>query len=216
MDKMTGAEFYAYILRVFKRTDKETEVYEAITDVIMEMKLLYAFEDFKVEDYSQGIGTLGDYKIQLPTNFQHIIGKVRCYDDNGIERVFTKRTKETFDRLYPNPNSADANRSVPRDFCIFGGMLLVGDVPDSLDYYYEFSCSTEEGTAIVTGTTEVPFTDRYRKTLRQLVLGELYANLGYDEEAAKWKGLGGQGLVAITASEDFNIDATESVDYQGV
>ena len=216
MDKLTGAEFYTYILNVFKRTDKETETYEAITDMIMDMKLLFAFEDFKVEEYTQAIATIGDYKLSLPTNFQHLIGKIRCYDDNGVERILTKRTKETFDRLYPNPHASDVNTNVPQDFCIFSNQILLGDVPDSIDYYYEFSCSTEEGEEIVTGTTDVPFTDRYRKTLRQLVLGELYANLGYDEEAQKWKALGDQGLGAIMASETFNVDATESVDYQGV
>ncbi len=216
MDKMTGANFYTYILNVFKRTDKSTEVYEAITDVIMDIKLTYYFEDFKVEEYSQGITSLGDYKIQLPTGFQHLIGKVRCYDSNGTERILTKRTKETFDRLYPNPNASDVNTNVPSDFCIFSNQILLGDVPDSTDYYYEFSCSSEAGTEITSGTTEVPFTNRYRKTLRQLVLAELYANLGYDEEAAKWKTLGEQGLNNMIASENYNVDATESVDYHGV
>jgi len=216
MNKMTGSEFYNYIVNVFKRTDKETEVYEAITDIIMEIKLKFAFEDYKVESYTQAISALGDYKLTLPTNFQHLIGKVRCYDDNGMERILTKRTKETFDRLYPNPHASDVNTNVPRDFCIFSGQILLGDVPDSTDYYYEFSYSSEDGTVITAATVEVPFTDKYRKTLRQLVLGELYANLGYDQEALKWKGLGDQGLAEIMASETYNVDATENVDYQGV
>jgi len=37
MDKMSGTEFYDYVLRTFKRTDKSQEVYDAITDTIMDM-----------------------------------------------------------------------------------------------------------------------------------------------------------------------------------
>jgi len=213
---MTGSEFYDYVLSVFKRTDKSTEVYEAVTDVIMDIKRQFAFEDFKTEDKTLQIGSLGDYTVSLPSDFQHLIGKVTCFDSNGIEKVLTKRSKETYDRLYPNPDATDVNTNVPSDFCIFNKKIYLGDVPDDASYYYAISYSTEAGTEIVTGTTSVPFTDRYRKILRQLVLAEVYANLGFDDEAAKWIKLGGEGLGQMMADEANNVDATEGVDYQGV
>ena len=41
---MTGAEFYAYVLRLgFKRTDKETEFFEACTDAVEEMRRRFGF-----------------------------------------------------------------------------------------------------------------------------------------------------------------------------
>ena len=36
--KMLGSDFAAYLKRTFKRTDKDTEIYEAMTDVVMELK----------------------------------------------------------------------------------------------------------------------------------------------------------------------------------
>lgn len=216
MSAMGGSDFYDYVLRIFKRTDKSTEVYEAITDALMEIKLLYAFEDFKEEAYTGGITALGEYKLAVPTDFGHLLGNVMLIDDSGNSRELTKRTKQTFDSMYPNPNASDVNKNIPSDFCIFSGQILLGDVPDSVDYNYQFSYSTEEATTIVSGTTSVPFTDRYRWVIRAKVLEMLYYGLGYDEEAAKWQNKAIEGISLMVANDVFNTDATEQVDYQGV
>jgi len=213
---MTGLEFYNYILRVFKRTDKSTEIYEAITDTIMEIKLLYAFEDFKEETYTGGVSALGKYKIALPDDFGHLLGTILLIDDNGNEHALIRRTKETFDRLYPNPNSSNVNKGMPADCCIFSGQILLGVVPDSTDYSYQFSYSTEEATQIVAGTTSVPFTERYRWIIRAKVLEMLYFGLGFDNEAAKWQNKAMEGVSLMVANDVFNTDAIEMVNYQGV
>lgn len=44
MDLMTGSELYDYIVRTFKRTDKETEIYEAITDTILDLQVRFGFD----------------------------------------------------------------------------------------------------------------------------------------------------------------------------
>jgi len=215
MDKMTGANFYAYILRIFKRTDKSTEVYEAITDAIMDIKLGYYFEDYKETAYEE-FSAVADYKMALPDDFGHIIGDVRLYSSDGTEKVLTKLSKETFDSLYPYPDSADVSTGVPKHYCIYGGQIYVGCPVGSTDYTIEMNYSTEEGTEITSSTTEVPFTNRYRETIRAAALYRLYEGLGYDEEAMKWKLKAQEGVNKMIVNDEFNTEATEIVDYQGV
>lgn len=66
MDKMTGAEFHDYVVRTFKRTDKSDEIYDAITDTVIDMCERMDFEDTKVEAYTAGgITAMGDYKLEI-------------------------------------------------------------------------------------------------------------------------------------------------------
>ena len=76
----TGAEMLAYVKRKFKRPDKDTEIYEAATDTIADMRLQILSEDYKEEAYISGISSLGDYRIALPSDFGHIIGDVTVTD----------------------------------------------------------------------------------------------------------------------------------------
>ena len=93
MDKMTGSEFHDYVLRTFKRTDKTAEIYDAITDTILDMCERAGFEDTKVEAYTTGgITTLGDYKIDLPSDVGRLIGDVR-WSDQDNPRTMTRLSK---------------------------------------------------------------------------------------------------------------------------
>ena len=57
---MTGAEWKAYVLKKFKRNDKDTELFQATTDTIADMRLQFDSEDYKEEAMLQGL-LLGDY-----------------------------------------------------------------------------------------------------------------------------------------------------------
>lgn len=210
---MTGSEFYDYVLRRFKRTDKETEVYEAMTDVVMDIKLRYFFEDFKEESYTGGIAALGDYKLSLPTDFGHLIGDVNLIHNSGNSRSLNKLTKEAFDRKYTNPNASDVVYVMPKDYCIFSGQILIGGVPDSIDYEYQISYSTEAAEEMDEDTDEVPFCNRYRWIVRNLVLAELYYGMGNDAEGDKFKKQGEDGIGLMIANDDWNTDATTTQNY---
>lgn len=211
---MTGAEFYAYILRRFKRTDKSTEVYEAITDVIMDIKLRYYFEDFKEEAYTASIASVGDYKLSLPSDFQHLLSNVIVIDTNGDGHPLTKLDKETFDSKFPNPNNANVITALPKFFCLFSGQILLGHVPDLTTYTYQMTYTTEAAETITTDTASVPFTARNRATLRDLVLSTLYYGMGLDDEGEKYERLGKEGLALMIANEEYNIDAPTQQNYQ--
>lgn len=177
MANMTGAAFYAYLLREFKRTDKETEAYEAITDTVMDLRRRFKWEAFKVESYtSNGISSLGDYKIDLPTDFGHLMADVRLIDGTSSAPL-CKKSKAAFNELYPNQNDANASRGIPQDYCIFGNQILIGPVPDSTGYLYELDYTKEEAAAIVAGTSSVPFANLHREVLRNGVLMRLYRGM---------------------------------------
>lgn len=210
---MTGSDFYAYVLRVFKRTDKSTEAYEAMTDVVMDVKLRYFFEDFKVEAYSAAIVSLGDWRLSLPSDFGHLIGNVRLIDNNGSSRELNKLTVEAFKRKYPNNDGTDVIRALPEDFCVYSGQILLGSVPDSIDYNYQIDYSTEAAEVMSSGTLNVPFTDRYRWIMRELVLAELYDGVSQFDEGSRHKKKGEDGIQLMIANDDWNVDASMTQDY---
>lgn len=209
---MSGAETATYIKRIFKRTDKDTELYEALTDVIMDMKLRFNFDRFKVEAYSGSIAVAGDYKLEVPSDLGHIIGDVRCLDSTS-STVLVKVSKPRFDELYPNPNATGVATAKPTHWCLFGEQLLFGPVPEDTSYEYEFSYTTEEAETIVSGTAAVPFSDRYRECLRAGVLARLFAGLDDDVKAQKWLAFYENDLSKIVNSERSNSGAPAFVEY---
>lgn len=216
MDKMTGAEFYAYVLREFKRTDKSTEVYEAITDTLINIRTRYPFDDFKTEAYtSDGIDVLGDYRLDLPSDFGHIIS-VRVLEDGSLHPPLIKLNKPQFDDLYPHPNDTDVSKGVPKHYCVYNNQILLGDVPDDITYLYEISYSTEEAVEIASSTTEIDFTDRYREMLRAGVLERLYEIMGADNLAIKWKSVYEEGLARMIERETNNADGIIQQKYCGI
>lgn len=222
---MTGPEVLAYIKRVSKRTDKDTETYEAITDTILDMKLRFEHDRFKVEAYSTSLSTVADYKIDLPSDFGHLVGEVRCYENESNARELAKKTKAEFDRLYPNPNDTDVSTGMPKHYCIFGEQILVGPPVDKTTYTAEFSYTTEEVEEIDADTTAVPFSDRYRECLKAGALWRLYEGLEEYENAAYWRlryegpspevVIGGE-LGKIIASDRKNTDAPGFVAYNDI
>ena len=217
---MTGAEFLAYVRRILKRTDKDTEIYEATTDVIADIRLQLNTEDYKEEAYSAGIATLGEYKIGLPADFGHLIGTITMVDNTGgTSFTLTKLSKAQYDDKYPDrlfTDTSDQYDGVPQDFCIYGKQIFLGPVPDSTSYRYYLNYTTEDFAAIAADTDPVPFTDRYRSMLRAGVLAEVYSGLEFFDEANYWRQMYVDGLVKLKANDDSNINDDGMVVYHGI
>jgi hypothetical protein len=213
---MTGAEFLAYVKRYFKRTDKDTELYEAMRDAIMEMRLNFDYDENKVEAYSVSLATVGDYKVDLPSDFQRMTGAVRCYEDETNAKTLIKVSKARFDDLYPNPNDSDTVTAFPTHYCIYGQQMLVGHPVDKATYTIEFSYATEDEDDIESTTESVPFTDRYRVCLRYGVLKHLFIGLDDDEKAAKYSQLFEQEQSRAIALETGNSSAVAAVEYSDI
>lgn len=217
---MTGANFLAYVKRILKRTDKDTEIYEATTDIISDIRLQLKTEDFKEQEFITGISSLGDYELDLPADFGHIIGNVTLVDDSaGHTRILDKISKQTYDELYGDRLHASVSQvddAMPIHYCVFANKILLGPVPDDTSYKYNINYTTENYAAIVAGTTNVPFSDKYRLILRNGVLAEVYTGLEAFDEANYWRQLYVEGLMKIKNNEDGNIADTEGVVYHGI
>lgn len=217
---MSGAEFLAYVKRIFKRTDKDTEIYEAMTDTIADIRLQLKTEDYKEQEFITGISSLGNYQLNLPADFGHIIGDITLVDDSaGHTRVLEKISKQTYDELYGDrlhTSSSQIDYAMPVHYCIFANKAMLGPVPDSISYKYNINYTTEDHSAIVSGTTNVPFSDQYRSILRSGVLAEIYAGLEAFDEANYWRQIYVDGLMKIKTNEDNNTADTEGVVYHGI
>lgn len=209
---MTGAELLTYIKKTFKRTDKDTELYEAITETIMDIKIAFNPEQFKTIGYTAGIDTIGEYSFTLPTNFGHLIGDIKILDGTS-SYALEKLSKSSYDRLEANPSYSGVDTSKPTHFCIYGGQVFLYPVPDSLDYQYELNYTEEDATEVTAVTAVVDFTDRHRDTLKYGVLSRMYIDLGIDDEAMKFTNLYNQSLGKIITNDEDNIAASGSVKY---
>ncbi len=174
MDKMSGSALYNYVLRTFKRTDKETEVYDAITDTLVDMCERFGFEDTKVEAYTtSGITALGDYKIDLPSDFGILLGDVRWSDQDDSD-VLIRLSKREFHEMFPDPDGDDPIDGEPTHYCVFGNQILLGPVPDDTTYEYQIDYSTFPADAVTSSTTEVIFTDKARECVKFGTLARLF------------------------------------------
>ena len=219
---MTGANFYAYVLRKFKRTDKSTEAYEAMTDTISLMKVKFKSDSYKEETAVSGISTLGEYQMGLPSDFGHIIGNISMTDtsDDSDYPALKKISKQKYDDLYGDrllTSTGNMNLAVPKHFCIFAGQIYVGPVPDKITYKYQMNYTTEESSDVTSVTDPVPFTQelRFRNVLRNGVLFELYDGMENYEEAGYYKALWQDGLNDIILMEENNAMDEGSVCYSG-
>ena len=214
---MTGLEVYNYILRIFKRTDKSTETYEALNDVIWDMRNRYKWEDNKEYTSLLGISAIGDYKLTLPSDFGHLIGDVVFIDsgsDRGGSQPMNKLSKEEYDVKYPNPSATSPVTGQPEDYCLYGNTIYLGNVPDAIDYGYKINYTTDDtATEIDASTASVPFTPKYREVIRNMVLSRLYDGLENDNLARKHEALGEIGLEKMVNNEEVNIRSAQTTEY---
>jgi hypothetical protein len=217
---MTGTEFLAYVKRILKRTDKDTEVYEATTDVIADMRLSLKSEEYKEEAYVTGIDTLGEYRIAVPSDFSHLLGDVTLVDDTGTSvKTLNKISKGSYDDKYSDrlyASVSDQTDGFPTDFCVYANQIYIGPVPDSVAYKYFINYSIENYTEIAAGTDPVPFSAKYRNILRSGVLGEVFTGLEAFEEANYWKSIYIDGILKIRQLDSDNIKDSQGVRYNGI
>lgn len=218
---MTGSAFYAYCLRIIKRTDKSTEVYEAMTDTVRDMRMRFLSEDFKTVSSALTITSIGNYSTSLPSDFGHIMGDVMMFDGSSDEEYepLRKISIERYNDLYSSRyNSAVGNKLTgsPRHFCIFDGNLLVGPPVDKTSYTFRVTHTTEDGVEIDSTTTDVPFTNKYRHIVRYGVLKNTYLMLENYEEANVWSALYETDLQKLVDNDKLNTRDNLPIKFNGV
>ena len=211
MDNMSAANFYDYVLRTFKRTDKETEVYEAITETVLDIASRTSLDERKVEAYtSAGITSGSDYKIDLPDDFGRIVGDIRFTDDNQSWTLI-KQSKQEFNDMFPDPDGTQRITGQPTHYTIFDGQILLGPVPDRTDYYYQLDYSTVTEDTITSTTDEVPFTGIYREVVKNGTMSRLYETLEEPNLADRFRGLYEVGIEKMKERDRKNTEAIFTV-----
>lgn len=215
---MTGSEFYTYVLKKFKRTDKSTEAYQATTDIIADIRLRLKTEGYKEEAYIVGITSLGDYRIALPSDFGHIIGEVLLSNptENQNYGTLKKISKQLYDEKFQDRTLTTPVYGVPQYFCIYAGQLYLGPVPDKITYSYQINYTTESYTEVTSSTDPVPFTNLYRNIVRAGVLAELHDGLENYEESGYWRELYNRGVAEIEKNERDNLTPLDNAQYNGI
>jgi hypothetical protein len=202
---MSGSDWYAYVLRQgFKRTDKETEVYECTTDAIQEMRRRFNFNESQTEATTTDTITVeGDFKLTAETDLGFLTGIV--LEDDDIGTPLTQLNKSQYDQMYPGVN-VESDRGYPRHYCYYAGQIYIGPIPDRQDYVYRLTYSRSGGT-ITTLTTGVPFTALYRDILLEKVFERLYEMLGEEDEADRHEARFERLFATATHQENVNSGA---------
>lgn len=214
---MTGEQFRDYLVRTFKRTDKDTEIYEAITDTVRDMRKRYPWGEMEQEAASSDtITVLGDYQIDVESDFGLRVGSVVVQDGYTNSWPLDKISKQEFDEIYPNPTATDVAKAPPIHYCVFGGQFLLGPVPDTINYVYHVSYTKEDLVSVTESTTSVPFAGRQRETLKQGTLSRLYSMLDEYDRAAFWGQLYESALVVDQRVEERNKGGRPVVAYTDV
>lgn len=215
MPAMTGQQVRDYIVdSAFKRTDKDTELYAALTDVIHEMRLEFPYQEAETDGtITDTIASLGEYKIDVNTDFGLLVSTVIMVDgDVGVP--LDKISKSEYDVKYPNPTNA-FYRGYPREWCLFGAQVLIGPPPDSTAYTYKMSSTSDSVTTdILASTTAVPFSARYRTCLKHGVLAIMYGDMGEESEAKKHEGLYEMAKYKAKTRESENAGVLGTIQYQ--
>ena len=216
MANMTGATLYTYVLEIFKRTDKSTEVYKSMTDTIMDLTSLHPFNEMKVEAYTTGgITSATDYRLEVPSDFQHLIGHVRLIDGDE-SKVLIKLSKPQFDIKYPYLSNTDSDPDVPKHYCYWNSQILIGPIPDDATYGYEIGYARKHTTDIDSSTTSVPLTSNYRELVRAGVLARAFEGLEDYEKAAYWHARYDRNLQIVMKIETQNAYVSTNVAYTDV
>lgn len=213
---MTGVEILAYIKRTFKRTDKDTEIYEAITDTVANIGIRLELDDTEKVSSDLTIDTLGDYKIALPDDFSILIGDVLFTNDAGTSYTLKKRGKASFDKRFFDQEYSNVITGKPTEYAIFGNYIYLGCVPDSTDYIYRINYSTKETNPITSGTSDVTYSEDYREVLKYGVLMRLYIDLDMTVNAQKYLGLYEKGINDIFSKNYKNSKTITTMKYRGI
>lgn len=213
---MSGADWYTYVLEDFKRTDKEDAIFNATKDIIDDIRLRVPTQDDESQTTTTDtISTLGDYRIDLEDNFGMMVANVLLQEET-LGRPLDKISKAEFDRRYLLYGTGSAFRGVPEAFCVFGGQILIGPVPNSTDYSYVVSQTDDPHSEYTIDSVSIPFTNRYRLIVKNGVLSLTFKGVRNDDQAAIYGTLYENGMRKLEKREDRNRTGVRKTRYQGV
>lgn len=220
---MTGANFLSYVLQVLKRTDKNAEVYTAMADTVMDMRSrMISDESSKVSTALAGISALGDYILDLPSDFGHLIGDVLIKDTSAddVYLPLNRISKSEWDVKYNQALATSVGNRLtgtPVDYCFFAKKIYVGSPVDKTTYEFKINYSSEDAPTYTGATLSIPFTDQFREVVRAGVLQRMFREIGNYPESDIWGAVYIDGVMNVIENDDFNREGSSmSIRYNGV
>jgi len=211
---------------VFKRTDKDSQINQAINDTLREMGAAVAPRTTWNQEWVPTVVGREDYKV--PSTLLRIMHPIRLQDStegNNSTSSYPLQhiPKVEYDRLEPFPNTPNAKTTArPRFYTIWENCILITPLPDSADYRLEINSGNE--ITILNADVDEPFlSDQWLETIKAGALARLYNGLQQYEEARIWQniyiyGYAGQGgmfkggLMLLKETDDDVIRAPLIVD----
>lgn len=190
-------ELRARVLRVFKRTDKDTEVNEAINDTYKEMVAIVGPRKVQDRLYKNLVIDRSEYA--LPTTALRFIHPFRLIDPDGGESSIgsypmTFLNKDDYDAIEPNPDATDPTTGSPTHYTIWKNCLLVTPLPDKA-YTIEINIGGE-ATALDLDSDESIFQETWDEVIAAGALRRLYAGIKLYQDSTYYQSVylyGGTG-----------------------
>lgn len=213
---LTGSQMKDYVVSSgFVRTDMDDEIYDAITDTIMEMEQAFRFDEREVESTTTDTITVqGDYKINVESDMGHIVSVELL--DGDTSKPLDRISKQVYDLRYTTPPSAE-NLGYPEAYALYGGKIYIGPPPESTDYQYRMSYSQRLTSIVDSSTDPVPFSAQYREALKDGTLYRLFGkNLKQWDIATPYKNEFAESMDRIMKKERRNRSGAGMTTYRDV
>lgn len=182
---MNITNFKTYVKYDFKRTDKDTEIVQALNDSMTAIAIKMPHSAYKYQSYKPTRVGIEDY--QLPENIIHLRHPIRLIDgDDGWPLIHI--SKKEYDELEGNPNYASPSTGEPTHYCIYSNSVLLTPIPDSASYYLEMDW-TRHHTAISGASEEPSMGSEWDEVLKQMSLFRLFSGVGQYDDAMFWRSL---------------------------
>ena len=187
---MQLSSFKTYIKRDFKRTDKDTEIVQALNDMIIWVAQQMPHGNYKFQSYISTVNGQEDYP--LPTNLIHLMHPVKYLEGGAandwgwpLEHI----SKEEYDIRYPNPNrTSPTDIGKPTVYAVYSRSILLGPLPDNSSDQLEINWS-KRATAL-SATTDTPdLGSEWDEVLKWGTLERVYAGMGMIQESQYWASL---------------------------
>jgi len=174
---MTRLEFLSYVKNEFKRTDKDSEIYEALDDTLYDLTTEH---DFHVHQTEQSISLIADtYEYSLTSySMSMLLGPVLYLDDTGDADPLIKLSKASFDLRFPDLTATDFDKDEPQYYAVYGNAIFIAPFPDTVTTESILVPISTIATKLVGDSDTPAFEDQWREVIKFGVLFRVWTQLG--------------------------------------
>lgn len=175
------------MIRTFVRTNKTTELKEAINDTHREMVAALGWRKAEDQLYRQCVIGREEYPIpDLVLRVNHPVRIIEPGASNNSSQSYPLEflTKDEYDEVEPNPNADPSliSKGKPWAYTFFKNSILLTDIPDKA-YTMELNVGGE-AELLVNDSDQVIFAPTWDETIAAGALARLYIGIGHHDTAA--------------------------------